>query len=248
MDTSAALELLFPSFLHFIGIASSVIVSLGAIAASLQLPRPLKGRKSILLIGLAVVCIGALLGLALWTEGLRFGDTKATRFGVLCQSAGLQIHRRLGGAQGVVVIAPDGARFIHYGDMGPPSPAALLASANIQFVEQQAGAAGVSHYTRFSRPVKMESVRESVADVVVTMKTIVTDGEIKAGIYGEEMLIAERASGQALATFRYFWTVPRPVESCPKPKQGINTSQIVSYVVGLKDPTLEERWRGAFIP
>lgn len=139
-------------------------------------------------------------------------------------------------------------KYIHYGDMGPPSPAALLATANLQFVEQEVTTSGKAGYERFSRPVAITRVEDSSADVVVKMKSIANQGEMKAGIFGNEMVIIERASGQTLANFRYFWTTPRPVQSCPKPKQGINTSQIVSYVVGLKDATLEQRWREAFVP
>ena len=247
MSIVAALELLLPSVLHFLGLAGSALLAIGAISAWIQLPRPRTGSAAIALTCLAMACAATWLALALWTEGLQLGDTKAARFNALCRSAGLRIDQRLSGTNGVLVLSKL-EKYVHYGYMGPPSPAALLARANVQFVEQQFVVQGDTRYARFSGPTAMVQAQQSLADVTVSMTTITSAGDMMAGIYGEEMLITERTTQRTLATLRYFWTTPRPVQSCPTPRQGIDTSQIVSYVVGLSDPALEERWREAFIP
>jgi hypothetical protein len=238
LDLNAALDLL-PSFARFSGITATIFLAIGAVAAWEKLPPTGSSRIKLALVLLLLAPIAGLSCLFYWTNGLEFGETVAMRTDKLCKSTGLTVYRRIDYARGVLLRLPQ------YKISPPrlpkhyPSQDDLFRWTSIDFVELAFGEQEKSIYTRKMRHFSAtEHGEESFADIVVTIKTIATRGEMRVGIFGEELVISERKSNQTLARFRYFWSSEK--QYCPTPRQGIETAMIISYVISPKNEHLRE--------
>lgn len=232
MATNDALRLLLPGYLHVVGLFASAILAWAAISSLLHLPRPRTTQASRPLWRVATVSLVALVALAVWVEGLPFGSTRASRFASLCESAGPQIHRRVTGVQGVL-LEDETPRCPRYNNIGPPSGHSLRANSGVRFVEYLNGAS-VGGYRRDTGELVPPTVSESLAEVVIRTRTVVTDGDIDAGICGEEVTVIERASNTPLAVYRYFWTDTHRLSfrRCPEHTRDVEVTTMVSEAFG----------------
>ncbi len=193
----------------------------------------------------------ALAGAGVLATVIALGSQNADRvqeaqkdFKTVCATAGLVVHRRLNRVEGVL-LEEIGTREYPHGFNHPPS-FQLLEDADIKFVDRVEKSGS---YTHSDHPTKFTSVNDSQADVLIRSKTITSPQQMKTGLFGEEMVISDRRSGEQLADLKYYWTTQPPYTECPHPQSGLNPEKIAAYVIGLKDPDkFEAIFRKAWIP
>lgn len=250
MNATSGLILLFPSVLKFIGVWASALIGLGSLVGVTKLPRPTTFLPALSLGSLALSCSALSLALAVWSDGLTFLQTKDMRFDQLCASASLEIHKRIDGTKGVLLDRTGiVGTYKHSDGVTSPNLFLLLSIANIDYVDVLNRAdSGEESYFRYSKDqnTAAEKVATSDAKFVIHLATIANPGDIAAGIYGQRMSLLDRTTGEPLGVFNYFWTQEA---YCPKAKQqGLHTTQIAAYILGLRDSTNESVMREAFLP
>lgn len=251
MNATTGLTLLFPSVLKFIGVWACALIGLGALVGVSKLPQPSAFHLKLSLGAVALTCSALSLALAVWSDGLTFLQTKGMRFDQLCTSASLVIHKRIDGAKGVLL---DHTGIVdtykHTDGVTSPNLFLLLSIAKIDYVDvlNRSDTTGEESYFRYSKDqnTAAEKVATSDAKFVIHLATIVNPGDIAAGVYGQRMSLLERTTGESLGVFSYYWTQEA---YCPKAKQqGLHTTQIAAYILGLRDSKDESVMREAFLP
>lgn len=250
MNATTGLTLLLPSVLKFIGVGASALIGIGALYGITKLSRPLTPYVVASLGVFAGFCGALSFALAVWVDGLNFLQTKGARFDQLCTSASLIINRRIDGARGVVI---DQTGIVGTYKMvdGVTSPNLydLLSSAKIDYVDVLNNkSSGEKVYFRYRKDQTTvpETIENSDAEYEINVATIVGARDISAGIYGQRMTLLEKATGEPLGVFIYFWTREA---LCPKARQqGLHTTQVAAYILGLRDSTHESIFREAFLP
>lgn len=246
MNATTGLALLLPSVLKFIGVGASGLIGIGALNGIAKLPRPLSPFLMASLGALAAICGALSLALVVWADGLDFLQTKELRFDQLCTSASLVVHKRIDGTRGVVI---DQTGIVGTYKQVSPNIFGLLSSAKIDYVDVLGHtASGEKFYSRYRKDLTTapETIKMSDADYTIQLATIVGARDISAGIYGQRMTLLENATGEPLGVFSYYWT--REV-FCPKARQqGLHTTEIAAYILGLRESTHESVFREAFLP